>query len=56
MIAIDIDQPLWLLSKHGCTDRDKTTGSCPNFEKCEAKEYCIKGMVRVGNESIWLET
>lgn len=29
MIALDVDEPLWHLSKYDCTYRDKETGACP---------------------------
>ena len=38
MIALDVDEPLWHLSKYGCTKRDKETGQCPLFDSCEVKE------------------
>jgi len=43
MITLDVDEPLWHLSKYGCSNRDKTSGHCPLFNKCEAKDFCIKG-------------
>lgn len=47
MIALDVDEPLWHLSKYGCTKRDKTTGYCSVYDRCEAKEFCIKGKVKI---------
>ena len=41
MIALDVDEPLWHLSKYGCSNRDKTTGYCPVTNRCEAREFCI---------------
>jgi len=56
IIALDVDEPLWHLSKYGCSKRDKTTGYCPVFNKCEAREFCIKGTVKIENRIVELET
>lgn len=55
MIALDMDEPLWHLSKYGCSKRDIKTGYCP-LNKCEAREYCIKGKIKIKNNSVELET
>jgi len=47
MIALDIDEPLWHLSKYGCSKRDKMTGTCPVFQKCEARKFCVSGRIRI---------
>lgn len=56
MIALDVDEPLWNLSKYGCSNRDKMTGYCPVYNKCEARDYCIKGKVKIENGVVELET
>lgn len=56
MIALDVDEPLWHLSKYGCSKRDKTTGYCPVYNRCEAKEFCIKGKIKIENSVVELET
>lgn len=56
MIALDVDEPLWHLSKYGCTKRDKMTGECPVSETCEASEFCVKGKVVVREDGVELET
>ena len=56
MIALDVDEPLWHLSKYGCSNRDKTTGYCPVFNRCEAREFCIKGKVKIENNVVELKT
>lgn len=56
MIALDVDEPLWHLSKYGCSNRDKTTGYCPVYNRCEAREFCIKGKVKIENSVVELET
>jgi hypothetical protein len=56
MIALDVDEPLWHLSKYGCTMRDKTTGNCPVHDRCEAKEFCVKGVVKIEGSIVEVET
>jgi len=56
MIALDVDEPLWNLSKYGCSNRDKTIGYCSLFNKCEAREFCVKGKVKIENSIVELET
>lgn len=56
MVALDVDKPLWHLSKYGCTNRDETTGYCSFFNRCEAREFCIKGKVKIENSVVELET
>jgi len=51
MIALDVDEPLWHLSKYGCTLRDKESGYCPKIKSCEAREFCISGKVDIRNSS-----
>ncbi|MDO9130778.1 MAG: hypothetical protein Q7U34_13035 [Anaerolineales bacterium] len=56
MIALDVDEPLWHLSRYGCTHRDKLTGNCPVYDHCEVKEFCIKGKVAIQNTLVELGT
>jgi hypothetical protein len=56
MIALDVDEPLWHLSKNGCTYRNKTTGDCSQFNSCEVKEFCIKGKVYIDYDRVRLDT
>src|SRR3990172_5993539 len=57
MIALDLDEPLWHLSKYGCSsNRDRTTGFCSVFNKCEAKKYCIKGKIKIENGRVEVDT
>jgi hypothetical protein len=55
-IALDIDEPLWHLSKYGCTNRDKTTGWCPAQPKCALARLCVGGMIRVDSGSVDIQT
>jgi hypothetical protein len=56
MIALDVDEPLWRLSKYGCTDRDTGTGVCRHYERCEAREFCVLGRVAVTSARVCLNT
>lgn len=51
MIALDIDEPLWHLSRYGCTFRDKQSGICPIISSCEARQFCILGKIDIYNSS-----
>jgi len=52
MISLDVDEPLWHLSKYGCSkNRDKETGYCSVLNKCEVKDFCIKGKVSIEKTS-----
>jgi hypothetical protein len=55
MIALDVDEPLWNLSKYGCTMRDEN-GNCPLYDRCEAKEFCVKGVVKIENGIVEVST
>jgi hypothetical protein len=56
MIALDMDKPLWLLSKNGCTRRDKTTGDCSFYNYCVVKEYCVKGVIKIEQNEVEVDT
>lgn len=56
MIALDIDEPLWHLSKKGCTNRDIKTGYCPISEKCPVVNYCVKGKIAISGNNINIAT
>jgi len=56
MIALDVDEPLWHLSKYGCSKRDKITGACPVFHECEAHEFCVRGMIKIDNNKVEINT
>jgi len=49
MIALDVDEPLWHLSKYGCLKRNKITGSCPLFNNCELRKFCVNGKIKMQN-------
>jgi hypothetical protein len=56
MIPLDVDEPLWHLSKYGCTYRNKETGMCPVSGKCEARNLCIKGKIAIEKFVLDLDT
>ncbi|WP_067051193.1 hypothetical protein [Methanofollis ethanolicus] len=56
MIALDVDEPLWNLSRSGCGRRDRRTGLCPLREACEMGAYCVKGRVEIEGQRAVVET
>jgi len=56
MIALDVDEPLWHLSKYGCTYRDPRTGECPQKISCELKDFCAPGIVHVSSNGVEIQT
>jgi len=56
MIALDLDEYLWHLSKYGCSKRDKITGSCPVFENCELRKFCVSGKIKIENNRAEVDT
>jgi len=56
MIALDVDKPLWHLSKYGCTKRDQLTGDCPLFPACETKDFCTGGKIKIQGNYAELNT
>lgn len=56
MIALDVDEPLWHLSKYGCTKRDEINGYCSVYSRCEAKDFCVNGKIRIKNGAVELKT
>lgn len=56
MMALDVDEPLWQLSKYGCTNRDKISGYCSKRNTCEAKEFCISGKINIVKNKAEVQT
>lgn len=57
MIALDIDEPLWHLSKYGCSgNRNKISGICSAQSRCEGRDFCITGKVIVENQHVEIDT
>ena len=47
---LQLDQPLWHLSKHGCTH--KKNDYCPKKAECPLSEYCIDGEATIDDKGI----
>jgi hypothetical protein len=56
MIALDVDEPLWHLSKYGCKYRDKETGVCPKRGNCVAAYHCVSGKIKFENYRVEVNT
>ena len=56
MIALDVDEPLWHLSKFGCASRDPVTGACPLKDTCIVGEFCVAGEVKVQRDRVEVHT
>jgi hypothetical protein len=57
MIALDLDEPLWHLSKYGCSKhRNEISGECSVFKTCELKDFCIPGKIDISNGYLELDT
>ena len=56
MMALDIDEALWNLSKYGCTKRDPEAGTCPMLATCEAGDFCVAGKLKVNAGIIEADT
>lgn len=51
IIPLDLDKPLWHLSRNGCSYRAEVhPESCPKFEKCPFREYCSPGEIKIRRE------
>jgi len=55
MVAVDVDEPLWNLSKYGCSKR-KPNGDCPKREGCSFSQYCIAGRIKIKKDIIEINT
>ena len=47
MIALDVDEPLWHLSKYGCGQRNAEIGMCPFQARCEGGRFCVPGKIEL---------
>lgn len=56
MIALDIDESLWHLSRYGCSSRNNESGFCLLKNTCEAKEFCVPGKIAVGRNRVEINT
>jgi len=51
---LQMDEPLWHLSKYGCTFRKDDF--CLKRTKCPVSRFCVKGIVRVSAEKVEVDT
>lgn len=55
-----MDEPLWFLSKYGCSKLDKSGKYCRFCEDCVVKEFCVicnkEGYVIVNSSFVEMET
>ena len=56
MIALDVDEPLWHLSKYGCTYRDRETGGCPKKSLCVTADFCVQGKIKIDKYQVEMNT
>jgi len=56
LIALDVDEPLWHLSKYGCTRRDPSGRGCPLHATCVAARLCVPGTIRTHRGAVELDT
>lgn len=53
-IALDFDEPLWYLSKFGCSTR--RGNGCPRARECPVSSYCVAGRVLVSSTLVDIDT
>ena len=46
MIALDVDEALWHLSRSGCTNR-QAHGQCPKRTSCLCSDLCVPGIIQI---------
>lgn len=51
---LDVDEPLWHLSREGCSKRG--LHCCPLEASCPVRDYCVQGHVTVSTEAVRIET
>jgi hypothetical protein len=56
VIPLDVDEPLWNLSRLGCTHRGDTVARCPLYNRCEMTSSCVYGKVSIRNNRLELDT
>lgn len=56
MIALDVDEPLWHLSRAGCGRRDMSTGACPLRSRCEFGAFCVGGTISIEGQRVSVDT
>jgi hypothetical protein len=56
MVAIDVGECLWNLSKHGCSHRRGPTSLCHVSETCQVREFCIGERILIDNGHVEMDT
>lgn len=56
MIALDMDKPLWNLSKYGCAERSADSNDCPHKHECSVRELCVSGKITIKNMKVEMDT
>lgn len=56
MMALDVDEALWHLSKFGCLPGRDATGACTRKDHCPAAVECVPGLVQIGAKGIEVRT
>jgi hypothetical protein len=56
MIALDVDEALWHLSKFGCSPGRANDGKCSMRHACPAAAECVMGLVEINGTRIRLAT
>jgi len=51
---LQLDEPLWHLSKYGCTSR--TRNFCPKRRACPVSQFCANGLVNVSATEVEIDT
>ncbi|GAB6102839.1 hypothetical protein JCM16138_20620 [Thermococcus atlanticus] len=58
VISLDLDRPLWHLSRNGCSYRTNAApSSCPKFRECQFRKYCTSGEIKIkkkGRHQYWV--
>jgi len=56
MVALDVDEPLWHLSKFGCVHRSKENSDCANNNQCPVNQCCVSGNISIIKNKVELDT
>lgn len=54
MIALDLDEPLWHLSRYGCSTGKAEDKDCPQKEGCPLPDLCCKGTFSINGDQVKL--
>jgi hypothetical protein len=56
MVALDMDKPLWNLSKYGCATRSAEGRGCRHKHDCPVHELCVSGKIAIKNTIVEVDT